>query len=137
MLSDRQPGASNILPGDLNGDGQGDFLASRGHGVGLLWFKGPDFQPIEIDPTIVGPHSLVLVDLDDDGDLDGATCGRFETGVVAWYENDGEGRFEKRIIDVNQGSYDLRADDMDGDGDLDLLIAGHWTANVVWYENPR
>ena len=137
MLSDRQPGASNILPGDLNGDGQGDFLASRGHGVGLLWFKGPDFQPIEIDPAIVGPHSLVLVDLDDDGDLDGATCGRFETGVVAWYENDGQGQFEKRIIDVNQGSYDLRADDMDGDGDLDLLIAGHWTANVVWYENPR
>jgi len=36
---------------------------------------------------------------------------------------------------VNQGSYDMRAEDMDGDGDLDFLIAGHWTANVVWYEN--
>jgi len=137
MLSNKQPGASNILPGDLNGDGQADFLASRGHGVGLLWFKGPDFEPIEIDPFIVGPHSLVLEDLDGDGDLDAATCGRFETGVVAWYENDGQGRFQKRTIGVNQGSYDLRADDMDGDGDLDLLIAGHWTANVVWFENPR
>lgn len=137
LLSDREPGASNILPGDLNGDGVTDFLASRGHGVGLLWFKGPGFERIDIDPTIVGPHSLVLEDLDGDGDLDAATCGHYETGVFAWYENDGRGRFGKRVIDVNQGSYDLRAEDMDGDGDLDLLIAGHWTANVVWYENPR
>ena len=135
LLSDRQPGASNILPGDLNGDGHIDFLASRGHGAGLLWFRGPDFEAIEIDAKIVGPHSLVLEDLDDDGDLDGAVCGRFETGVVAWYENDGQARFAKHVIDVNQGSYDMRTEDMDGDGDLDFLIAGHWTANVVWYEN--
>jgi len=135
LLSDRQPGASNILPGDLDGDAQVDFLASRGHGVGLLWFRGPDFKAIEIDEKIVGPHSLILEDLDGDGDLDAATCGRFETGVVAWYENDGKANFTKHVIDVNQGSYDMRAEDMDGDGDLDFLIAGHWSANVVWYEN--
>ncbi len=135
LLADRQPGASNILPGDLDGDGQADFLASRGHGVGLLWFRGPDFEAIEIDEKIVGPHSLILEDLDGDGDLDGAVCGRFETGTVAWYENDGKARFTKHVIDVNQGSYDMRAEDMDGDGDLDFLIAGHWSANVVWYEN--
>lgn len=134
MLSDRQPGASNIHPGDLNGDGHTDFIASRGHGAGLLWFKGPHFEAIEIDEKIVGPHSLILEDLDNDGDLDVATCGRFETSTVAWYENDGSANFEKHIIDVNQGSYDMRAEDMDGDGDLDFLIAGHWSGNVVWYE---
>jgi hypothetical protein len=26
--------------------------------------------------------------------------------------------------------------DMDKDGDLDVLIAGHGSKNVVWYENP-
>ncbi len=134
ILAESEPGASNILPGDLNGDGVADLLASRGHGVGVLWFKGPDFQPIEIDPKIVGPHSLVLEDLDGDGDLDVGTCGRFETGVVAWYENDGRANFTKHVIDVNQGSYDMRALDMDDDGDLDFLIAGHWSGNVVWYE---
>lgn len=134
VLSATEPGASNIHPGDLDGDGVTDFLASRGHGVGLLWFKGPRFEAIQIDDKIVGPHSLILKDLDGDGDLDAATCGRFETGVVAWYENDGEANFVKHVIDVNQGSYDMRAEDMDGDGDLDFLIAGHWTGNVVWYE---
>ncbi len=134
MLSDSEPGASNILPGDLDGDGHADFLASRGHGVGLLWFKGPNFEKIEIDERIVGPHSLILEDLDGDGDLDAATCGRFEAGVVAWYENDGQAGFTKHVIGGNQGSYDMRAEDMDGDGDLDFLIAGHWSANVVWFE---
>jgi len=135
LLSDREWGASNIHPGDLNGDGHMDFMASRGHGVGLLWFKGPDFQSIEIDPKNVGPHSLVLQDLDGDGDLDGATCGRFQTGDMLWYENDGLGNFTKHLVGVNQGSYDLRAEDMDSDGDLDFLVAGHWSGNVVWYEN--
>ena len=134
LLAEGQPGASNIIPGDLNGDGVGDLLASRGHGFGLIWFKGPNFELVEIDAKIVGPHSLVLEDLDGDGDLDAATCGHYETGVVAWYENDGQANFTKHVIDVNQGSYDMRAEDMDGDGDLDFLIAGHWTGNVVWYE---
>ncbi len=134
LLAEGQPGASNIIPGDLNGDGVGDLLASRGHGFGLIWFKGPDFELVEIDATIVGPHSLVLEDLDGDGDLDAATCGHYETGIVTWYENDGKANFIKHVIDVNQGSYDMRAEDMDGDGDLDFLIAGHWSGNVVWYE---
>lgn len=135
LLSEGEIGASNILPGDLNGDGQVDYLASRGHGVGVFWYKGPDFTPVSLDPKIIGPHSLVLEDLDGDGDLDGAACGHFKTGVVAWYENDGKANFTKHVIDVNQGSYDMRAEDMDGDGDLDFLIAGHWSGNVVWYEN--
>jgi len=130
------PGGSHYMGiGDVNGDGHMDFMASRGHGVGLLWFKGPDFQSIEIDPKNVGPHSLVLQDLDGDGDLDGATCGRFQTGDMLWYENDGLGNFTKHLVGVNQGSYDLRAEDMDSDGDLDFLVAGHWSGNVVWYEN--
>jgi hypothetical protein len=81
------------------------------------------------------PHSLVLDDLDGDGDLDGATCG-YESQRVAWYENDGKGSFTIHVIDEAQESYDLRSVDMDGDGALDLLNAGRATANVAWYENP-
>jgi hypothetical protein len=81
------------------------------------------------------PHSLVLADLDGDGDLDGATCG-YESRVVAVYRNDGTGRFAKESLDPDQESYDLRSIDMDGDGDLDLLNAGRASGNVAWYENP-
>ena len=134
VIAKNQLAATNILPGDLNGDGMMDFLASRGHSQGVIWFEGPKWKLHEIDRTIKSPHSLVLADLDGDGDLDGATCG-FESQRVAWYENDGEGRFAVHVIDEDQESYDLRAVDMDYDGDLDLLNAGRATANVVWYEN--
>jgi len=55
---------------------------------------------------------------------------------VKWYENDGKGKFTSHLIGKDQGSYDTRAVDMDEDGDLDVLIAGHGSKNVVWYENP-
>jgi len=136
LLSDKQPGASNIHPVDVNSDGKMDFVATRGHGKGVLWFKGPEFKPIEIDAEFAGPHCLQTVDLDGDGDIDIATCGRDLDGVAAWYENDAKGHFQKQVIGDDQSSYDIRAVDMDGDHDLDLLIAGHSSKNIVWYENP-
>ncbi|MDZ7637327.1 MAG: VCBS repeat-containing protein [Bryobacterales bacterium] len=133
-IATSQLGATNILPGDLNGDGKVDFLASRGHGEGVLWFEGPEWKAREIDPAIVGPHSLVLGDIDGDGDLDGATCAKDDRRLV-WYENDGKGRFTRHILGDNQAAYDLRLLDMDRDGDLDLLISGQASENVVWFEN--
>ena len=136
LLSDKQPGASNIHPVDLNGDGKMDFFATRGHTRGVLWFRGPDFKAIEIDPELEGPHSLATVDLDGDGDIDAATCGRLNDGLAVWYENDGKGSFRRHLVGKDQGSYDLRTIDLDGDGDLDILIAGHGSKNIVWYESP-
>lgn len=135
ILAENQLAATNILPGDLNGDGRPDFLASRGHSAGVLWFEAPDWKIHEIDADLKSPHSLVLADLDGDGDLDGASCG-YDSKVVAVYRNDGKGGFAKEVLDGNQESYDLRSVDMDGDGDLDLLNAGRATGNVAWYENP-
>ena len=136
LLADDQPGASNIHPVDVDRDGHMDFVATRGHGKGVLWFRGPSFTMIDIDAQIDKPHCLSTVDLDGDGDLDIATCGYETNGVAAWYQNDGSGNFVKHVIGRNQGSYDIRAVDMDSDGDLDLLIAGHFSQNLVWYENP-
>ena len=135
VLADDQPGATNIHPVDVNADGSIDFVGTRGHGMGVLWFKGPEFELVEIDQTIEGPHCLVTVDLDGDGDIDIATCGRDSTGLAVWYANSGTGEFTRHPIGENQGSYDLRAVDMDGDGDLDILIAGHSSNNIVWFEN--
>jgi hypothetical protein len=131
------PGASNILQVDLNSDGHIDFLGSRGHTKGvLLWFKGPEFTKIEIDKSIDTPHSLAAADLDSDGDIDFVTCSSKIGGMAAWYENDGKANFTKHILDRTQCSYDIRLADLDGDDDLDILIAGHHSHNIVWYENP-
>ncbi len=135
MLAENQTAATNILPADVNGDGKVDWLATRGHGVGVLWFENPTWKIHDIDTTIKSPHSLTVADHDKDGDLDAASCG-YESERMMWYENDGNGNFTLHTLDDHQQSYDLRSVDMDGDGDLDLLNAGRGSRNVVWYENP-
>ena len=136
ILADNQIGATNILPADVDGDGKTDWLASRGHGKGILWFQNPTWKIHEIDTEIEFPHSLTVADHDQDGDIDAASCG-YGSELVRWYENDGKGNFTHHTLDRNQQSYDLRSVDMDGDGDLDLLNAGRATNNVAWYENPE
>lgn len=134
LLADRQLGATNILPVDVNGDGRIDWLASRGHGVGVLWFENPGWQMRTIDAELEYPHSLTVADFDRDGDMDAASCG-YGSKRVMWYQNNGAGKFALHTIDNDQESYDLRCVDMDGDGDMDLLNAGRGSRNVVWYEN--
>ncbi|GAB4137682.1 MAG: FG-GAP-like repeat-containing protein [Planctomycetaceae bacterium] len=136
LINGKQPGATNIHPADVNGDGKTDFIASRGHGRGVIWFEAPNWKEHVIHPTLKEPHSLVVIDMDGDGDLDAATCA-YGDRIAAWFENDGKGHFKTHIVAHNQAAYDIRAVDMDGDGDLDLLIAGQRSKNVVWYENPR
>ena len=136
LLSDKEPGATNIHPADVNGDGKMDFLASRGHGRGVIWFEAPDWTLHDIDTNIKEPHCLVAIDMDDDGDIDAATCA-YGDKLAVWYENDGKGVFSRHVVGTDQESYDIRAIDMDVDGDLDLLIAGRGSKNVVWYQNPK
>ena len=136
LIEERVIGATNILIGDVNGDGQNDLVASNGHGVGVCWYEGRTLKKSVIDGEMSCPHALVLADLDDDGDLDVATCG-YESKRLSVYSNDGRAQFSRYDVDLDQESYDLRAVDMDGDGDLDLLNAGRQSNNLVWYENPH
>ncbi len=136
LLAENQQGATNILIADLNGDRKPDFAASRGHGKGVIWFEAPSWRLHEIDPAIAGPHSLAVADIDNDGDIDIATCAK-DSRQAAWYENNGKGQFTRHLIGSEQSSYDVRLVDMDGDGDLDLLVCGEQSRNVVWHENPR
>ena len=131
----RHPGATNIHPADINGDGQVDLVASCGHGRGVFWFEAPDWTQHAIHADIKEPHCLVVVDMDQDGDQDAATCA-FGDATCAWFENDGHGVFRTHIVGRDQESYDIRAVDLDVDGDLDLIIGGRGSRNVVWYENP-
>ena len=135
MIAEDQTGATNIHPADVDGDGRVDFIASRGHGRGVVWFESPDWKEHTIHATIWKPHCLAVIDMDRDGDIDAAAGGHADQ-LVAWFENDGHGHFTTRIVGRGQESYDLRAVDIDVDGNLDLLIAGRHSKNCVWYENP-
>jgi hypothetical protein len=134
LIADKQMGATNILIADLNGDGKMDFVASRGHGVGITWYEAPDWRPHDISTELKGPHALAVADLDGDGDVDVVTAAK-DSRIAAWFENDGKGNFKEHRIAENQSAYDVRLVDMDGDGDLDIVVAGFESNNVVWYEN--
>ena len=135
LLPGKHPGATNIMPADVNGDGKLDIVASRGHGTGLIWYENPKWKIHDINTDLQSPHCLQIGDIDKDGDLDAATCAYLSRKAV-WFENDGKGKFTTHIINADQCAYDIRLVDMDADGDLDALIAGQQSKNVVWYENP-
>jgi hypothetical protein len=136
LIADGHLGATNIHPGDVNGDGFTDFVATRGHDRGVFWFQGPAWTKHEIHPTIFGPHCLAVTDLDGDGDVDAATVGK-DDRTVAVFINDGKGNFATHTLDRDQAAYDIRAIDLDLDADIDLLVAGENSRNVVWYERVR
>ena len=58
-----------------------------------------------------------------------------DSGILAWFENDGRGNFTEHRIHEDQSAYEVRLVDMNGDGALDILVAGQESQNVVWYEN--
>ncbi len=137
VLAIEETAATCAMPADLDGDGDLDVFATRGHDAGILWFEnqgGKKFKLHRIDNLLSGAHCLTLNDLDGDGDIDAATTAKDDFRTV-WFENDGKGNFTSHDIDDNQAAYDIRSVDLDGDGDLDLLVAGQASQNVVWYEN--
>lgn len=135
LLPGVHPGATNIHPADINGDGKTDLLASRGHGSGVIWFESPTWNVHTIDAEIKEPHCLQVADIDGDGDSDAVTCA-YGSKLCVWYENDGRGNFVRHVVGTDQEAYDIRIADMDADGDLDFLVAGRASNNVVWYRNP-
>lgn len=134
-IAEGQAGATNIQIVDLNGDRKPDFVGTRGHGTGVVWYQAPNWQAHEIDTEIKGPHALVIGDMNRDGKPDFVVVAK-DSLVAVWYENDGRGRFTRHEISARQSAYDVRLADMDGDGDPDVLVAGFETKDVVWYENP-
>ena len=130
-----QTGATHAAPADVNGDGEPDILASRGHGNGVVWFEGPHWKEHVIDEDILFPHSTDFGDIDGDGDIDLSSVG-FGSKLAAWYENDGRGNFTRHVLSRNQMAYDTMITDLNGDGDKDILVAGQQSENVIWFENP-
>ncbi len=132
------PGASHLIPTDVNRDGETDLVYIKGHTTGIGWLAGPRFETdavIDAD-RVAEPHAADVADVDGDGAPDVIAAARKSGGLHLWHNN-GRGAFTASPLDPIQLGLDLRATDVDRDGDLDILVAGGAGNNLVWYENLK
>jgi hypothetical protein len=123
-------GSHGLAVGDVNGDGLEDlFFCESGGLPNRLYVQQPDGTARDVssesgvdylEPT----HSALLIDLDNDSDQDLVLAsGRF----ILFLENDGSGRFERRLIhDSTSVARSMAAADFDRDGALDVYVCGYF-----------
>jgi hypothetical protein len=158
---DPRPGAIDVVPADLDGDGRPDFVAllAQQHETVVAFLNRGEGR---LEPRTIfaartpawGSTGIELVDLDGDGDrdvlmtngdtLEDATVKPWHG--VRWLENRGTFPFDPHDLAALPGAHRARAADLDGDGDLDLAVAAflpdpgreHGSfAALVWLEQTR
>lgn len=131
---DGWPRVTDVDAADFNGDGKNDLAVAafgwRSTGrVAVLENRtagaAPDFTTHVVDPR-TGSISAVPVDLNRDGKMDFVTLLAQEHETVIAYLNQGNFKFEPKVIYAaphpNWGSSGIKLADLDGDGNVDVLL---------------
>jgi hypothetical protein len=118
------PACAQMYTYDVNGDGLMDVMSSSAHNFGVWWYEqvkganGPEFVQHTIDTSFSQSHSMVMADINRDGQPDFVTGKRFWAhgpngdvdpgGIVYlyWYEfkrNNGQVEWTRHQIDSDSG----------------------------------
>lgn len=128
---------------DLDKDGDLDIVSSSVNDDTIAWFENngdpvnPVFTKNTITLTANAATSVVVADLDNDGDLD-VVSSSSQDDTVAWYENDGNAdpTFTKIIITTTADwAFLVAVGDLDNDGDLDIISGSQSDLTLAWFEN--
>ena len=135
-------GASSVYPADIDGDGDLD-AAGAGYGADdVAWWEntagdGSAWTKHALQEDLDGARTVVVADVDGDGDEDIAAAAYFADQVLWWENTAGDGSaWSEQTVDASvDGAYSVRAGDADGDGDLDLFGAAKDAGEIIWWEN--
>ena len=132
--------SEGVAVGDVDKDGLTDILS------GHLWFKAPNWTPIEIrksltlDPTKEYSDTFLnyAMDVNLDGWIDLIRFGLPGEGVF-WYKNPKGKRehWKEYLIDDNACNEVPMLIDLDDDGRMDLVFANEEERRMMWFRSPE
>jgi hypothetical protein len=137
-----------VTAADIDDDNDMDIIAAVRHDANIIWFENTDGKGTFSNKKIISNEhehikTMLLKDLDLDGDLDIIGSSGFIDNI-SWYENiDGMGQFgDQKPISEFADSYQTAKRvqgicliDFDGDGDLDVLSSWDIGKEIALYEN--
>lgn len=127
--------AEAVFAADLDNDGDTDVVGTAWEADEIAWWEHngrQQFSKHTLDRNFSGAHAVFVADLDGDGRLDIIGTSAVE---VAWWQNQGGGRFRKALVNGREGALGVFVADLDGDGDPDVVTASRRSENIDWYEN--
>ncbi|MEQ1505792.1 MAG: FG-GAP-like repeat-containing protein, partial [Myxococcota bacterium] len=136
LVADGLVAPYDLVPADLDADGDLDLVVAGYGAVTVLWDEGPGWSaPEEIGAESGRLIAVRAVDLDGDADLDLVAIAA-DADLVVSYANDGAGGFgpSTPVVAVDD-PLALAVGDLDADGDADLVVGGAPVDGLAWFAN--
>ncbi|MFW5767145.1 MAG: FG-GAP-like repeat-containing protein, partial [Bacteroidota bacterium] len=144
LITDTVLDLRHMYAGDMDNDGDTDFLISRYDGgfqnIHLLNNTGTGYTTEQVDRVDFG-SDIYAFDYENDGDIDflsKTNYSPFSTEELAIMVNDGSNTFtETQIYEITGDIHvsDAQFVDLDNNGTGDLLIADNMQDELYWLEN--
>jgi len=122
---------------DMNKDGRSDVVLTRSEGHHKLsWFeappdpKSPEWKEHVVDDSVDFAHSLVVCDMNNDGEPDIVTAEMHQSPrkrVMAYFNEGNATKWRRQVIAVT-GSHNLCVADIGNNGALDI-IGANWSGD--------